>query len=119
MLKDDRASCIHLTCSSCLIKVLHLPLALPNSLSSRNVTKTRTDGHRPTSPLQIIMHLLIRLERFEDFLRIMDYNIFGGESKGPGMGPQTPPSCSKLPFMNVRVHTSNYQMALKSENSKF
>ena len=43
----------------------HLPLTYLNSLSSRTVTKTRTDGH--TSPLQIIMHLLIRLERFEDF----------------------------------------------------
>ena len=46
-------------------KVPHLPLALPNSLSRGTVTKTRTDGH--TSPLQIIMHLLIRLEKFEDF----------------------------------------------------
>ena len=62
----------------------HLPLVHPNSLSRRTVTKTRTDGH--TSPLQIIMHLLIRLERFEDFLRkndqfltrMIDYNIFGG-----------------------------------------
>ena len=43
----------------------HLPLAHPKSHSRRNVTKTRTDGH--TSPLQIIMHLLIRLERFENF----------------------------------------------------
>ena len=42
----------------------HLPLARPNSLSKRTVTKTRTDGH--TSPLQVIMHLLIRLERFEN-----------------------------------------------------
>ena len=62
----------------------HLPLAHPNSLSRRTVTKPRADGH--TSPLQIIMHLLIRLERFENFLpkndyfltRIIDYNIFGG-----------------------------------------
>ena len=58
--KDNRASCIHLTCSSCSIKVLHLPFACPNS-----VTKTHIDGN--TSPLQIIMHLLIRLERFENF----------------------------------------------------
>ena len=43
----------------------HLPPALPNSLSRRTVTKTRTDGH--TSDLQIIMRLLIRLERFENF----------------------------------------------------
>ena len=43
----------------------HLPLAQPNPLSRRTVTNTRTDGH--TSPLQIIMHLLIRLERFETF----------------------------------------------------
>ena len=35
------------------------------NLSRRTVTKTRTDGH--TSPLQKMMHLLIRLERFEDF----------------------------------------------------
>ena len=63
MRKDDRASCIHLTYSSCLIEVPHLPLAKPNSLSRRTVTKTSTDGH--TSPLQIITHLLIRLERFE------------------------------------------------------
>ena len=62
----------------------HLPLTQPISLSRRTVTKTRTDGH--TSPLQIIMHLLVRLERFEIFLRkndyfftlIIDYNIFGG-----------------------------------------
>ena len=62
----------------------HLSLAHPNSLSRRTVTKTRTDGH--TSPLQIIMHLLIRLEQFEIFLwkndqfltSIIDYNIFGG-----------------------------------------
>ena len=44
---------------------LHLPLAHPNSLTRRTVIKTRTDGH--TNPVQIIMHLLIRLERFEDF----------------------------------------------------
>ena len=44
---------------------LHLPLVHPNSLSRRTVTKTHTDGH--TNPLQIIMHLLIRLEQFEDF----------------------------------------------------
>ena len=74
--KDDRASCTHLTRSSCLIKVPplhtppHLPLEHPNSLSRRIVTKTRTDGH--TSPLQIIMHLLTRLEWFEDFLRKND-----------------------------------------------
>ena len=43
----------------------HLPPALPNSLSRRTVTQTRTHGH--TSPLQINMHLLIRLERFGTF----------------------------------------------------
>ena len=61
----------------------HLPLMRPNSLSSRTVTKTRTNGH--TSPLQIIMHLLIRQKWFEHFLRkndqfltrIVGYNIFG------------------------------------------
>ena len=63
--------CIHLICFSCLIKVPHLntpphlPLDHPNSLSRRTVTETRTDGH--ISTLQIIMHLLIGLERFEDF----------------------------------------------------
>ena len=36
-------------------------------LSKRTVTKTCTHGH--TSPLQIIMHLSIRLELFEDFLQ--------------------------------------------------
>ena len=46
-----------------------LPPALPKSLSRRTVTKTRTDGH--TSPLQIMMHLLIRLERFAFFYGIM------------------------------------------------
>ena len=81
--------CIHSTCSSCLIKVP--PLNTPRTYLSRNQTilaaalsPTRTDGH--TSPLQIIMHLLIRLERFENFLRkndqfltrIIGYNIFGG-----------------------------------------
>ena len=74
-MREDRASCIHLTCSSSLSKVPplntppHLSLEHPNFLSWRTVTKTRTDGH--TSPLQIIMHLLIRLERSEDFLRRM------------------------------------------------
>ena len=61
-----------------------LPLAEPNCLSRRTVTNTRTDGH--TRPLQIIMHLLISLEQFENFLwkneqfltRIIDYNILGG-----------------------------------------
>ena len=43
----------------------HLPREYPNSLSRRTVTKTRKDGY--TSPLQIIVHSLIRLERFEDF----------------------------------------------------
>ena len=43
----------------------HLPLSQPNSLSRRIVTKTRTDGH--TTPLQIIMHILIRLERLKIF----------------------------------------------------
>ena len=43
----------------------HLPLKYPNSLSRRTVTKSRTDGYK--SPLQVIMHLLIRLERFENF----------------------------------------------------
>ena len=67
----DRALCIHLTCTSCLIKVPplnippHLPLEHLNSLSRCTATKTRTDGHK--SPLQVIMHLLIRLEWFEDF----------------------------------------------------
>ena len=53
------------------------------TLSRHTVTKTRMDGH--TSPLQVIMHLLIRLERFEVygriisfFTRIVGYNIFGG-----------------------------------------
>ena len=63
---------------------LHLPLDHPNSLSRHTVTMTRTDGH--TSPLQIIVHLLIRLERFEHFFReewldftgIIGYKIFGG-----------------------------------------
>ena len=62
----------------------HLPLAHPKSLSRRTVNKTRTDGR--TSPLQIIMHLLIRLERFEKIFteeRLVSYsiianNIFGG-----------------------------------------
>ena len=66
----------------------HLPFARPKSLSRRTVTKTRTDGH--TSPLQIIMRLLIRLERFEDFYMeewivfytlIVVYNIFVGIAK--------------------------------------
>ena len=43
----------------------HLPPALSNSLSRHTVTKTHSDRH--TSPLEIIMHLLIRLERFENF----------------------------------------------------
>ena len=43
----------------------NLPLEHQNSLSRHTVTKTRTDGHK--SPLQIIMHFLIRLEQFEDF----------------------------------------------------
>ena len=62
----------------------YLPLTQPNSLSRRTVTKTRTDGQ--TSPLQILMHLLIRLERFEICLRkndqfltgIIGYKISGG-----------------------------------------
>ena len=68
-MRKDTASCIHLTCSSCLIKVPplntppHLLLEHPNFLSRRIVISTRTDGH--TSSLQIIMRLLIRLERFE------------------------------------------------------
>ena len=41
---------------------------------------SRTDGH--TSPLQIILNLLISFERFEDFhpemIRIIGYKIFGG-----------------------------------------
>ena len=70
-MRKDRVSCIHLTCSCCLIKVPplntlpHLPLQHLNSLRKRTVTKTRTDGY--TSPVQIIMHLLMRLEWFEDF----------------------------------------------------
>ena len=82
-MRKDRTSCIHLTCSSCLIKVLpintppHLPLEHWNSLSRRTVTKTRADGH--TSPLQIIMHLLIRMEQFGDLLwKNIGYKIFGG-----------------------------------------
>ena len=78
-MRNDRASCIHLTCSSCLIKVPplntppHLPLEHPNSLSRRTVTKIRTDGY--TSPLQTIMHLLIRLKQFEVFFcrRMMSF----------------------------------------------
>ena len=49
-----------------LYTTLHLPLKYPNSLNRHTVTKTHTDGY--TSPLQIIMYFLIRLERFEDFL---------------------------------------------------
>ena len=71
MRKDDRASCVHLTCSNCLVKVL--PLAYSNSLSRRTVTKTRTDEH--TSPLQIILHLLISLRSLKIFLRKNDYFI--------------------------------------------
>ena len=52
--------------------LIHLPLEHPNSLRRCTVTKNHTDGH--TSPLQIIMHLLIRLEQFENFYgRMIDF----------------------------------------------
>ena len=77
--------CLHAQRQQGVVYTLHLSQLFnqstaskyPRTYLSRNRTllagallpKPRTDGH--TSPLQIIMHLLIRLERFEKFYRRM------------------------------------------------
>ena len=107
----------------------HLPLMRSNSLSRRTVTKTRTDGH--TSPLQIIMHLIMRLERIEIFLwkndqfltRIIDYNISGGIATfllpcraAPAIRPFYPSPIQDLHLQGLIIQMSGGRLLLRESD---